>query len=110
MTLYTYRAEILRVVDGDTVEAEIDLGFHVTMRRMVRLRGINAPEVHGATKAEGERAAAHLFGLTVNKRLTIQTHLDKDDKYGRVLGVLFDGTINLNDKMIADGCAVPYMV
>lgn len=110
MTLHTYSCTVIRTIDGDTCEVAIDLGFHVTLRRLVRLRGINAPEVHGETKAAGERAAAHLFGLTVNKRLTIQTYLDKNDKYGRVLGVLFDGTINLNDMMVKDGCAVPYMV
>ncbi len=110
MSLYTYRATVVRVVDGDTCMLSIDLGFHVTIQRPARLRGINAPEKHGATKAEAEKAAAHLFGLTVAKRLTIQTHLDKNDKYGRILVELFDGDTNINQKMIQDGNAVPFMV
>ncbi len=107
--VYTYRTTVKRVVDGDTVELTIDVGFQIRLDRMVRLRGINAPEVHGETKARGEQAAAYLFGLTVGRPLVVQTILDRDDKYGRILGVLYDGETNVNARMVADGHAVPYL-
>lgn len=111
MSLYTYRCQLVRVIDGDTVEVTIDLGFHLSLQRPVRLKGINAPETKGESKAAGEKAAAHLFALLVNRPgLTIQTFLDKEDKYGRVLGVFFDGDKNINAQMVMDGYAVPYMV
>ncbi len=58
--MYEYRARIVRVIDGDTVEAEVDLGFHISSRMMLRLFGINTPEIKGSTKPAGLSARDYL--------------------------------------------------
>lgn len=108
--MYDYRATVVRVLDGDTVEAQVDLGFRIVQTMMIRLVGINAPELHGATKAAGDAAKTHLTELVANKSIVVHTQLDKTEKYGRVLGTLIDGDVNVNEKMVADGHAAPYMV
>ena len=87
--MYTYKAEVIRVVDGDTYDLKIDLGFNITVNERFRLRGADAPETwrpstdaeedHGrqATAAITKLAAAHPNGITVNTY--------KGDKYGRWL-------------------------
>lgn len=123
--LYVYRARVLRVIDGDTVEVEIDLGFSVSMTRKVRLYGIDAPEVRGAEKLRGEEARDHLIKLSylyaLNQQegrvmnspaLLIKTYKDRSGKYGRILGTLMgldkdDNPIDLNQKMVEDSFASP---
>ncbi|HUW00829.1 MAG TPA: hypothetical protein VMW08_00625 [Acidimicrobiales bacterium] len=56
---YTYRCQITRVVDGDTVDARIDLGFHLTTLQRIRLLGINCPEPRGETRDAGRAATEH---------------------------------------------------
>lgn len=90
--LYHYRCHLLRVVDGDTVDLDIDLGFHITMTRRVRLLGINAPETRGVTdRGPGLIAQMKLGELlrTPDSTLLIQTKLDRTDKYGRILGRIY---------------------
>ena len=67
--MYEYRARITRVIDGDTVEAEIDLGFRVSLEVVLRLVGINTPEVHGPDRPRGLAAKGHLSEL-LQKHLT----------------------------------------
>ena len=103
--MYTYNCKVLRVVDGDTVEVEIDLGLYVKITRMVRLLGINAPEMN---TPEGPKAKEHLEVLLAGNFIVIQTHLDRNDKYGRLLGTFFIATVagtNINKRMIDDGFA-----
>lgn len=97
--LYTYRATCVRVIDGDTLELDVDLGFGVTKRDKFRLLGIDTPETHGRAKGSaewehGERATALVFDLLHSGPtaeewnrlpLTIRTHRDKQGKYGRYL-------------------------
>ena len=61
--MYEYRARITRVIDGDTVEAEIDLGFHVTFTATLRLTGINAPETRGTERPQGLASTRYLESL-----------------------------------------------
>lgn len=112
--MYEYHARIIRVVDGDTVEADLDLGCDVHVNLMLRLLGINAPE-HGTT--EGEVASVSLRGLvgaySEGGRLLVRTEKDRTEKYGRYLATLVgwhsDGTEqSLNVRMIELGHAVPY--
>ena len=117
---YTYRAEITRVVDGDTVDAVVDLGFGVTMPQRLRLLNINAPEMVGKSKAAGIAAREHLAKLLRDHTLyleadiavvAIRSHKDKSDSFGRYLAELLgeddEGRmVNLNDRMVADGHAV----
>lgn len=113
--MYEYRAQITRVIDGDTVEAEIDLGFHVTFTVTLRLAGINAPETKGTERPRGLAATRYLDSLITDltgstRELTVRTQKDVTEKYGRYLAVLMVGDVNLNDRMLADGHAVPFMV
>ena len=105
--MYTYKAHVLRTIDGDTCELDVDLGFSIHVRQHVRLLGINAPE-HDT--AEGKKAAAYLSGMIPNGvELTVETVRDKSEKYGRTLGklVLKDGRV-VNDEMVKAGLAKPY--
>lgn len=112
--MYEYRATITRVVDGDTVEALVDLGFAVSVDQTFRLYGINAPETKGESRDDGRAATEYLRTLIAkhtgnSNTLTIQTRKDKQEKYGRYLAVLMANGINLNAAMVNAGHAVPYM-
>lgn len=109
--MYEYRANILRCVDGDTVEARIDLGFGVSCVQTLRLFGINAPEPHGLTRAEGNAATHKLESLIEQYTpIVVETHKDKRGSFGRYLAELW-GTngsvrVNLNQLMVTEGHAV----
>jgi len=108
---YTYRAKVDRIIDGDTVDVDIDLGCHVVIRERLRLYGINAPELRKPTRQEGI-AATEWLTQALNATdddgyITIKTHKDKKGKYGRYLATLFDANgVDLNSHMVAAGHAV----
>lgn len=106
--MYEYAATVLRVVDGDTVHLEVDLGLDQSRRLSVRLYGINAPEM--ATK-EGKEARQHLtfllFGVD-GPRVTVRTYKDRTEKYGRFLATLLKDGVDVNHRMVEDGHAVVY--
>jgi endonuclease YncB( thermonuclease family) len=107
---YTYAATLVRVIDGDTVELSIDAGFRIAVRTIVRLLGINAPEVEGPQKTQGDQAAHFLMAyLPPGMSLTVTTHQDANDKYGRLLADLWlpDGR-HVNQIMLDSGHAAPY--
>lgn len=109
--MYEYRARIVRVIDGDTVEADIDLGFHISVRKTLRLSGINAPETRGTERPHGLAATRFLEQLIPDltggsNELTVCTLKDATGKYGRCLAVLLAGDRNLNEAMIEAGHAV----
>jgi micrococcal nuclease len=111
--MYTYKANIVRVVDGDTVIADIDLGFNIWQKdQSIRLSGINAPELKGATLEAARQSRQFLEKLVLNKRVVIRTEKDKREKYGRWLGVIQieedKNLIEINRRMIAEGHAVAY--
>jgi micrococcal nuclease len=111
--MYSYRCVITRVIDGDTVEAEIDLGFSTFLRTPVRLAGINTPELTGGTKEAGHAARSYLLSLITNEgpgaEWHVVTKLNKErDKYGRVLGVFQRGNLDLSQEMLKANHAVPY--
>lgn len=103
--MYQYRATIVRVIDGDTVVADVDLGFHVTHRVTFRLLGIDCPEMNTAAgKAAKEFVVAWLIG---DRTFVFDTH--KTDKYGRYLAKINDENNRcLNDTLIIQGHAVGY--
>lgn len=115
--MYEYRVKkVLNVVDGDTIDVDIDLGFNVSYTQRVRLAGIDTPESRTSDKAE------KVLGLEVKYRLkelisgatTIIIRTEKPDsseKYGRILGWLFlDGAEqSVNHALVADGFAWDYM-
>ena len=111
--LFHYQAEIVRVVDGDTVDAFVDLGFDMHSKQRVRLYGINTPEVRTRNleeKKAGLAASARLNELlNANKnRCVIRTSLDKKGKYGRVLGTIYVDDININEMLLSEGHAKEY--
>ena len=108
--MYTYKAHIIDVYDGDTVTAVVDLGFHVTMKIKVRLKGIDAPELRGEERPAGLVSKARLEELILNKDVLLYTFKDKQEKYGRWLGdiVVPNTTDTVNNILLNEGLAVPY--
>lgn len=115
--LYAYRAEITRVIDGDTIVADIDLGFYTWRREEhLRLIGIDAPEVRGAAREHGlasKRALEQRLGGV--RRVTICTVKDRRGSFGRYLAWVFldpppvgSPRESLNAWMARHGHAEPY--
>ena len=96
--MYQYKAKLNKIVDGDTVNLTIDLGFRMTMTANCRLAGINAPEM--STK-EGQVAKVYLTTILPDSFTIQSTGLDK---YGRPVVKIGD----INQKMIDSGNAVKY--
>jgi micrococcal nuclease len=115
--MYEYRVKkVTNVVDGDTIDVEIDLGFSVSFSSRVRLAGIDTPESRTKDKFEkvlGLEAKEYLKSKIKDAKLVvIKTEKpDSSEKYGRILGWLYvDGnTISINDQMIEDGYAWGYL-
>jgi len=89
--LYNYKAGLIRVIDGDTIDIEIDLGFEIKMRKRVRLFGVDTPELRSSNPTE--RKAAQLVKNVVTdlldwRSLYVKTVKDKD-KYGRYLADIY---------------------
>lgn len=113
--VYEYRASVLRVIDGDTIEVTLDLGFHTYRKETLRLRGIDAPEMHAADEAQKAKAHAAKGALRAmvitEKPLTIRTYKDQRDKYGRYLAEVFveqpDSTqLNVSAELVERGFAI----
>jgi micrococcal nuclease len=111
-----YVKKVTKIVDGDTIDVEIDLGFDISFSSRVRLAGIDTPESRTkdvAEKALGLQAKAYLKHAIDNaKTIVIKTEkINSSEKYGRILGwVYLDGdTVSMNDHMINDGHAWGYM-
>tara|TARA_R110002012_G_scaffold2124_8_gene10182 strand:+ start:2803 stop:3162 length:360 start_codon:yes stop_codon:yes gene_type:complete len=114
--MYTYKIKVVRVIDGDTIDASIDLGFDVSVKKRIRFMGINTPESRTRDleeKARGLAAKARVQEL-LEEADEIQLTSHGVGKFGRCLGELHlsnkDGLtmINLNNKLIEEGHAVEY--
>jgi micrococcal nuclease len=115
--MYEYKVKVTRVVDGDTVDVDIDLGFGIWLRgERVRIMGIDTPESRTSNKLE------KVFGIAAKNRLKellgkdaiLKTQVDKDGgdakgKFGRILGDFYapDGRL-VTEIMISEGHCVPY--
>lgn len=97
---------MIRVVDGDTLHLDVDLGFDIKRKDAFRLYGLNAPEM--STEA-GLAAKEWLIAKLTEGVLIITTHKDRREKYGRYLATLWIDQKNVNQAMIEEGHAVPYM-
>lgn len=111
---YIYKINVTRVVDGDTIDATIDLGFDITINKRIRLHGIDAPETRTRDKKE------KIKGLAAKKRL--EQIVEQQDgvlylksmdrgKYGRCVGVLFEVNFDdesVNDLLVSEGHATAY--
>ena len=115
--MYEYRIKkVTNVVDGDTIDVEIDLGFSVSYAQRLSLAGIDTPESRTTDKAEkilGLEAKEYLKSKVKDaKEVIVKTEKpDSSEKYGRILGwVYVDGsTKSINEQMIEDGHAWGYM-
>lgn len=117
--MYEYRAKVTDprdIYDGDTIKLEVELGFHVELKKLkMRMFGINAPEMKGDTLEVARASRDRLRDLILNKELMIRTfkgadYVDQTGKYGRWLCLIFvriDGVIvNVNDLLVEEGHAV----
>ena len=113
--MFDYPCKLVRVVDGDTIDVNIDLGFSVWHKARVRMLGIDTPESRTrnlAEKAMGLASKARLKEMLIGNKLKIECTKEKG-KFGRVLGNVIvvnkDGTeINCNDQLCVEGYARPY--
>lgn len=115
--MYTYNARVIKVIDGDTIDLEIDLGFHVKVTKRARLSGIDTYEKNSRLVFEREKAAkatALLTNILQKKIVKIKTFIDKEDKYGRILVEVyandfdFENHNSVNIMLIQEGLALPY--
>lgn len=109
--MYVYKAKLIRVIDGDTIEASVDLGFGLRYQMLIRLHGINTPETRTkdlAEKKAGIAAKERLQELMSDSggKFILQSH--GVGKYGRCLGVLFIDDVNVNNLLINEGLAEKY--
>jgi len=111
--MYQYKIKkINRIIDGDTVDLDIDLGFSITLKQRVRLKDIDAPEPR--TKDLEEKAAGLVAKAWLEKELSREgewiIETTKEDKYGRILGTLYlvGDPVTVNERMLNEGIAKPY--
>ena len=111
--MYEYAIkQVVKVVDGDTIDIIIDLGFDLTKKERVRLAGIDTPESRTRDLEEKE------LGLEAKDFLTrrledgmvsgLKVKTEKDGKYGRMLGWIICGQTNINEEMVYRGYAWEY--
>ena len=111
--MYEYACKVERVVDGDTVDVVLNLGFDIMYKSRVRLYGIDTPESRTRNldeKARGKMAGAFLKNaIDTGEKVVIQTKLkDSRGKFGRVLGNIIVDGININQLMIDNYHAAAY--
>ena len=110
---YVYRLKALvRVIDGDTVDLDLDLGFSLTLRQRVRLYGVDAPELRSkdpAEKAKGLESQAFV-AQWFEQPGPVLVRTSKEEKYGRMLADCYrEGAPSLCTELLERGLAVPYL-
>ena len=113
--MYEYRCSLVKIIDGDTIDVNLDLGFDVVLKKQrIRLYGINTPESRTRDLEQKK------YGLAAKERLRelleeaesimVKTEIDVKArcKYGRILGTIYAGKINVNDLLVSEGHAVTY--
>ena len=113
--MYEYRSSLVKIIDGDTIDVDLDLGFSVVLKKQrIRLYGINTPESRTRDLEEkryGLAAKARLRELLeAAETIVVKTAIDKKarGKYGRILGTIYADDINVNDKLLEEGHAIEY--
>ena len=112
--MYKYNARLNRIIDGDTIDVAIDLGFDIWINERVRLADINAPEVRTRDKLEkkaGLEATAWLTEIFDKHEVFMlsTTEFNRTGKYGRTIGTVYLDDVNVNELMVKEGFAVPYL-
>ena len=109
--MYEYKAKLCRVIDGDTIEALIDLGFEIAIRKKIRLYGINAPERRRGLSDEelaAEKAKLRLEALleASNGEFTLISH--GHGKFGRCIGEIYVNKQSINKTLLKEGLVKEY--
>ena len=105
---YIYKAIVDRVVDGDTFDCIVDLGFNIIAKMRFRLRNINTPEIRGKEREEGLIVKEYVKGLIENKEVLIETF--KLGKYGRyIVEIYLDNNEELSTHLLDRGMGKPFM-
>lgn len=112
--MYHYKAKVEKVVDGDTIDVVIDLGFKITTNQRIRLAGINTPETFTVKRdseeyQKGLASKQYLEHRLAANNYEIQLETEKvTEKYGRYIGTIWlaDSEVTLNDEMVEKGFAV----
>lgn len=108
LDLYYRVGRVQNVVDGDTFDADVDLGFYTSTRQRFRLKGIDAPEMTGASRVLGEKSKQALQDLILFHKVIIKS--EKTDSFGRYLAdvyVIVDGQeIDVVQHLLALGMGV----
>ena len=112
-TDFSYRvSKVLKVVDGDTIDVILDMGFDIMYKQRVRLFGIDTPESRTRDKVEkkyGLLAKKFLTETLKKGKIVIKTHKGEETgKFGRILGEIYVNGINVNILMCTKGHAVKY--
>ena len=104
--LYIYRLRNVRVIDGDTVESDIDLGFGVTLHKLkIRLIGLNCPEVNTPEGIKAKTYTENWVKYSPQDDICAKI-VERKDKYGRALGYVYNKLTVLNEELLAGGNAV----
>ena len=111
--MYEYKAKVVRIIDGDTIDVDVQLGFDVVLsKQRVRLYGIDTPESRTRNKEEKIRGLLSKERLkdTWFKGSIVRLKSRERGKFGRILGILYtdNNSISVNQQMCDDGFAVPY--
>lgn len=109
----TFEGIVTKVVDGDTLECSIDLGFSIAVHEKFRLYGINTAELKAKDpkeKAKAKTAQTYLSNMLLNKTVILEVMKDKKEKYGRYLvNVIYNGK-NINNELVKHGLAIEFML
>ncbi len=104
---YCYRAKVIKVVDGDTIDVQIDVGFDTHIYKRLRLLGVDTWELRGDEREKGLVAKERMEHLVLEKDVFVQTEMDGEGKYGRVLAWVWLETesehLNVNNLLIEEG-------
>ena len=110
--MYEYRARVVRVIDGDTLDVDIDLGLKAWLRDVrIRLAGIDTPELHGPDSEKAKEARDFLDHEVGGGNVTLRTRKpDPADKYGRWLAEVIPAgqTRSVNERLVEAGLAKRY--
>ena len=111
--MYEYNVKVIKIIDGDTIDVDIDLGFNtVLVKQRIRLFGIDTPESRTRNKEEKKRgllSKAYLASkCPVGSTIRLRSH--ERGKFGRILGDIFEynKTTSINDELVEEGYAVHY--
>lgn len=114
--MYTYKAKLVRVINGDTLDINIDLGFDIIIKQRLKLFGIDVPDSRSTnveTKQKGLDVKQRLIGL-LTKEFKVETMLNKRGKYGRILGKIYivdkDNEVCINELLVNEGLATRYNI